>query len=123
MIVRVMSSLVIALMFTGAVQAGDYEDGKAAYDRKDYIVVLARWRWAAEQGDARAQFEMGVWSERGGFVTRDSKEAVRWYQLAAQQGAENAQLRLGEMYELGQGVAQDYKEAMRCLVRSHQTIF
>jgi len=104
-------SLVIALMFTGAVQAGDYEDGKAAYDRKDYIVALARWRWAAEQGSASAQFSLGFMYDKGQGVVQDYAEAVRWYKLAAAQGNTQAQLNLGASYGKGEGVAQDYLRA------------
>jgi len=113
MTVRSFLLLLVALLCAGAVQAGDFEDGVAAYNRKDYATALEKLRSAAQQGDIRAQLNLGEMYERGGFVARDLKEAVRWYQLAAQQGAVNAQLNLGKIYELGQGVAQDYKEALR----------
>ena len=67
----------------------------------------------AEQGDAFAQFSLGVMYGNGMGVTQDYKEADKWYRKAAEQGNAEAQFNLGVMYEDGQGVAQDYKEALK----------
>ena len=63
----------------------------------------------AEQGDAFAQFSLGVMYSGG--VIQDYKEAVKWYTKAAEQGYASAQTNLGNMYYDGTGVAQDYKSA------------
>ena len=65
-------------------------------------------RAKAEQGDAAAQFNLGVMYYRGEGVAQDDKAAVKWYTKAAEQGHVGAQTDLGLMYESGQGVAQDY---------------
>ncbi len=70
-------------------------------------------RTQAEQGDADAQFILGVGYARGLGVPQDDAEAVRWYRLAAEQGDARAQSNLGSMYETGRGVPQDYVEATR----------
>ena len=68
----------------------------------------ARWfRLAAEQGDARAQHNLGVHYSDGRGVPQDDAEAVRWYRLAADQGHAGAQFSLGYMYGSGEGVPQD----------------
>jgi len=67
------------------------------------------WRLAAEQGDAAAQFNLGVSYDQGRGVPQDYGEAVRWYRLAAEQGDAYAQFNLGDMYRLG--VLQDYVQA------------
>ena len=67
----------------------------------------------AEQGDAKAQFNLGVAYDDGKIVARDYKEAVKWYTKAAEQGFAHAQTNLGHMYTRGEGVAQDYKEAVK----------
>jgi len=113
MIVRVVLSLVVALMCTGPAQAGDFEDGMAAYERQDYRTALAKWRRAAQQGDLSAHVVIAIMYYEGTGVAQDYKEAARWYKLAAQQGDHFAQFNLGSMYEKGQGLAQDYKEAVR----------
>ena len=46
-----------------------------------------RWyRLAAEQGDANAQYNLGVRYGAGEGVPPDDAEAVRWFRLAAEQG-------------------------------------
>ena len=67
----------------------------------------------AEQGDAFAQFSLGVMYGNGMGVTQDYKEADKWYRKAAEQGNAEAQFNIGFMHEDGQGVAQDYKEALK----------
>ena len=70
-------------------------------------------RSAAEQGDANAQFNLGLMYGTGRGVRPDDAEAVRWYRLAADQGHAIAQNSLGVMYSSGRGVAQDDAEAVR----------
>ena len=105
--------VVIALLFTQTVWSGDFEDGLAAYERKDYRTALSKFRSAALQGSSKAQYNLGIMYSNGHGVAQDYKEAVRWYRLAAQQGIPQAQVNVGAMYYNGQGVAQDYREAVR----------
>ncbi len=44
------------------------------------------YRKAAEQGDAKAQFNLGVMLYEGRGLAKDQKEAVRWYRKAAEHG-------------------------------------
>ena len=71
------------------------------------------FRTDAEQGDADAQFNLGVRYTNGLGVPQDEAEAVRWYQLAAEQGHVDAQWILGVIYANGEGVPQDEAEAVR----------
>ena len=103
----------IMLMTTFTVWAGDYEDGMAAYDRKDYTTAVEKFMTAAEQGDADAQVYLGHMFADGLGVAQNYAKAVRWYKLAADQGYAFAQYNLGVMYSDGQGVAQDYVQAVR----------
>ena len=64
-----------------------------------------RWfRLAAEQGDANAQFNLGLRHADGRGVPQDDVEAVRWYRLAADQGNADAKKNLELMYANGLGV-------------------
>jgi len=65
------------------------------------------WKPLAEQGDANAQFNLGVMYDKGEGVPQDYKEATKWYRLTAEQGDASAQTKLGYMYDHGQGVLQD----------------
>jgi len=67
----------------------------------------------AEQGDAEAQFNLGVMYDNGDGVAQNYAEAVRWYRLAAAQGYAVAQNYLGAMYDNGEGVERDHEEAVR----------
>ena len=63
--------------------------------------------WLAKEGDADAQYYLGIMYEEGKGVPQDYKAAVKWYTLAAEQGSAKAQYNLGAMYFNGQGVIQD----------------
>ena len=46
-----------------------------------------KWfRKAAEQGHAKAQYNLGLMYDKGQGVPQDYAEAVKWYRLAAEQG-------------------------------------
>ena len=67
----------------------------------------------AGQGNAKAQYNLGVVYYEGNGVTQDYEQAVKWTRLAAEQGYADAQYNLGVMYTKGQGVPQDNKEAVK----------
>jgi TPR repeat protein len=62
---------------------------------------------AADQGDAGAEFNIGVMYDNGQGVPQDYKQALTWFRKAADQGDAVAQYNLGVMYGNGQGVPQD----------------
>jgi len=105
--------IVIAILFAQTALAGDYEDGMAALERKDYATALAKFRSAAERDNPHAQINLGNMFVHGMGMPPDEKEAVRWYRLAAKHGIAAAQYNLGLMYEHGRGLQQDYREAAR----------
>ena len=67
----------------------------------------------AEQGDATAQFNLGVMYDFGEGVAEDNEAAVKWYRLAAEQGDADAQFNLGGMYLFGEGVAEDNEASVK----------
>ena len=72
----------------------------------------ARWyRMAAEQGNAKAQLNLGQMYNIGKGVPKDVVETARLFRLAAEQGNARAQFRLGLLYGLGQGVPKDDVQA------------
>lgn len=103
----------LLLFLSSPVYADDFQDGRDAYNRKDFKAALEKFKSSAEQEDARAQFFLGLMYSRGQGVTQDDKESFRWYRLAAEQGQENALSILGEKYYNGWDVAQDYGEAAK----------
>jgi hypothetical protein len=93
----------------GAATAGPMEDAVAAYQRGDYATALRLWHPLAEQGDADAQFHLGVMYESGQGVLRSEAEAIKWYRKAAEQDDAVAQFNLGVMY--AKGVSPNHVEA------------
>jgi TPR repeat protein len=58
----------------------------------------AKWyRLAADQGNASAQFSLGLMYEYGRGVKQSDEEAVKWYRLAIAQGHEKAMRHFVEM--------------------------
>ena len=103
--------LISILLLSSAAWGQSFDAAVAAYDRKDYATALRTYQSLAAQGDAAAQFMLGLMYDRGEGVPQDYAEAVKWYRLAAVQGNAGAQLGLGLAYALGQGVPQDFVTA------------
>ena len=104
-------TLLVSLPSWSADFDANYDKGMAAYERGDYVAALREWTQLAEQGDAIAQFNLGVMFEKGQGAQQDFGQAVKWYRRAAEQGDAMAQNNLGWMYELGGGVVEDYVTA------------
>ena len=68
-------------------------------------------RRAAEQGNARAQAQLGASYFAGQGVPQDDAEAAKWFRKAAEQGDAQAQFCLGVSYFAGHGVPQDFSVA------------
>ena len=75
---------------------------------QDYTEALQWFRSAADQGNADAQYNLGVMYDEGQGVPQDDTEALQWYRRAADQGNADARFNLGVMYFEGQRVPQDY---------------
>ena len=102
---------VIAVAAVGPARAGAFEDGQAAYERREYVAALSLWRPLADGGDANAQFRVAVSYDLGRGVAQDYSAAVHWYRKAAEQGHVNAQHNLGSLYDEGLGVEPHYAAA------------
>jgi Sel1 repeat len=70
-------------------------DAVAAYGKGDYTTVLRLIRPLADQGQADAQFNLGLMYYRGEGIPQNYVEAMRWCRLAADQGHAFAQSHLG----------------------------
>jgi hypothetical protein len=52
---------------------------------KDKAEAVPWYRWAAEQGYALAQYNLGYMYANGQGIPKDEAEAVRWYRKAVEQ--------------------------------------
>ncbi len=105
---RVTAFAVLLVVLAAPAWAG-WDEGQAAYERGDYS--LGEFRVLAEQGSARAQYNLAFMYDNGTGVPQDYAEAVRWFRKAAEQGVAKAQFGLALMYYNGLGVPQDYVQA------------
>ena len=76
----------IGLWFTNTASAAEFDEAFSAYNAGDYQTAIQTYKALAAEGDARAQYNLGVMYEKGQGVLQDYKEAVEWYRIAAAQG-------------------------------------
>ena len=100
-------AVMIAVSFSGAVLAADFERGQEAFRAGDYSRALEVWQPLAREGNANAQFALGLMHEYGRGVKADDGAAVEWFEKAAEQDLPEAQYRLGVLHENGWGVERD----------------
>jgi len=101
-------TLAVLLGSAGVSVSQDFQVGLDAARKGDYATALREWTPLAEQGDAGAQYNLGLMYGNGDGVPQDDKNAMKWYTLAAEQGHASAQTSLGVVYANGYGVQQDY---------------
>ena len=96
----------------------DYFDGQRAYASGDYEAAINEWTQVAEDGNARAQYNLGWMHANGRGVAQDFKEAIKWYTKSAEQGNVNAQYNLGNLYLRGQGATQNDNLAFSWFIKA-----
>ncbi len=100
-------------LFAGLPAFADFEKGWDASQKGDHATALHEWKPLAENGNASAQYNLGLMYDNGWGVPQDYQGALKWYKLSAEQGNEFAQYNLGNYYAKGQGVPKDYHEAVK----------
>jgi len=86
-------------------QANAVHSGKNNFD-------VAKLRKEAEQGDAHAQYNLGVSYENGLDVPQDYSQALTWLRKSAEQGYAPGQNGLATLYSYGRGVTRDDKQSV-----------
>lgn len=92
-------------------QAAHNPSPPVAVDRQGRALSSDDLRKLAEQGDADAQWQLGILYHNGEGVPKNDAVAVQWFERAAQQGYVRAQSTLGAYYWAGRGVPQDFSKA------------
>ena len=93
--------------------AEDLPTANDAFERGEYIAALELYETLAGQGNAEAQFQLGLMYEQGLGTDADRQIAQRYYQQAAEQQSPQALDALGILYLKGEGVIQNFKESLR----------
>ena len=89
-------------------------DGCSRVDRSRHNPVEEPL-YQANDGDAAAQYEVGVRIVASPASAPDYAQAARWFRQAADQGHAGAQAALGFLYHRGQGVSRNDVEAVKWL--------
>lgn len=110
---RLTMTLVLSVFCLAAPAWADFQAGVDAHDREDYATALQEWQPLADQGDAQAQYQVGMLYHKGRGVPQDDVQARKWYGKAAAQGQTKAQFSLGTLYFNGEGGRKDYQQALR----------
>ncbi len=100
-------------------KARQFETGNDA--SRNYSKAFELYNKAAELGDDKACFRLGVIYQYGHGVTKSYENAVEWYRKAAQKGNSDAQCNLAWLYENGLGVAKDYSIAMKWYLKASES--
>ena len=85
--------------------------GSCSYQQGDYAAAYAEYQAAADQGDAEAQYFLGVMHVNGEGVPSSPATAADWFRKAAEQGHTLARYRLGLLHYTGRGVPVDFSVA------------
>ncbi|HFQ91277.1 MAG TPA: sel1 repeat family protein, partial [Chromatiales bacterium] len=81
-----------ALLFAGSgAMADPYKEGYDSAYGGNYGEAFSKWYPLAMEGDARAQFSLGLMYHSGLFVEMDESKALFWYHKAAENGIREAQ--------------------------------
>lgn len=122
--IAITAGLIVGLVGSLTATAwADVASGQAAYLRGDYGAAWREFKPLADQGNAEAQYQVGVMYDHGQSVKRSYRTAAQWYERAAEQGHAGAQFNLGFMLYNGSSeeddpVAQNYTEAAAWLTRA-----
>ena len=96
----------------------EYEEGKKAYESKDYSKALEWCTKAADKGNASAMFRLGYLYSNGLGVEQNYSKAFEWYAQAAEKGNVSSMNNLGNLYKNGNGVELDYAKAHEWFTKS-----
>jgi len=91
----------------GQALADPLSEANRVYDTGDYQKAVKLYTPLAKNGNAEAQYVLGMMYRAGRGVSQDYNEARKWYRLAAEQGHPIAQFYLGWIYAKGKGVPKD----------------
>lgn len=109
---RLICFVAVWIWMVGIAKADPYEEAITAYEIGDFVHSARLLQPIAENGDARAQFNLGQLYEQGKGVNQNFQQAMRWYRLSAVQGNSWAQYNVGQMYEDGLVVERSYVRAL-----------
>lgn len=83
-------SLLLTNNPANAADSGLAREADAAFNVKDYTTALSKYSQLAKEGNAAAQFNVGVFYLKGLGTQKDDKQAYDWFKKSALNGYANA---------------------------------
>lgn len=111
----------LALMLLAASMASGAEpldEAKNAINAGDYNTAAAIYKNLAAQGNAKAQYNLGLMYSYGDGIREDRAEALKWYRASAEQGFVEAQYKLGTILLRREWGTPDYAESIKWYTRA-----
>lgn len=81
--------------------------------QKNPEIAFEMYKKAANAGLPVAQFNVGLFFEKGKVVSLNQTEAIKWFRKAAEQNYPPAQAKMGYLTVMGRGVKKDYSRALK----------
>ena len=118
----VLSLFALFIVFATPAVSADLQKGMDAAMRGDFATALREWKPLAEQGDAKAQFNLGVMYDNGRGVVQNFALAHMWWNIAASKGHKDAGLNLDVLEK--KMTSEDVHKAQRlariCLAKDYK---
>ena len=110
--------LCFALIFTSTFLTGlahgtSLQEAKSAIEAKNYKKAYEIYQALADEGDAKAQYNLGLMYASGDGVKYDASQAASWYKKSADQGYKEAQYALAVMIFNKELENLDYTQAVK----------
>lgn len=109
---RIVFAILFCLCLLPATALADFNQGKLAYDMKQWRQAITNLRPAAERGDARAMVLLGNMYAHGYGVEKDEEEAFILFRRAAHQDNLDGILATAAFYQEGRGVSKNTRLAI-----------
>lgn len=104
---------ILTIISCGVASAGALDDALETYRAGDFEQAWQALLPLGQEGDAEAQYHLGLMRENGTGVAANDSVALMWYRAAAAGGHAEAQYRLGRFYEFGRGTPLYLVEALK----------
>jgi S1-C subfamily serine protease len=113
----------VVVLAASADNTDQFHLGWQAYDEGRFKEAFNLWQTLAQNGDVRAQINLGTMYDSGRGVDEDPVLAARWYLKAAQQGNYGAQYNMAVLYATGRGVPLDISASVEWYKKAAQQDF
>ena len=108
-------AIAVGLLVAGSVSA---QSSDFVPNQKSPAIDLGRLTKQANEGNAEAQFRLGLAYEFGQGVEKSAYDAMRWYRMAADRGDLSAENNLCHLYQTGPEGIKDLREAAKWYTRA-----